>query len=187
MTLYLRLVRDVALDLLGIAERLRQHWSVHAASLGLSGAQVKVLLSLVPGEAVPMRSLADRLDCDAFTSRPWSTVSSDMERSNGAQIRLIVVSKHWYSLLQGSSSARRSVMTTTRHAGPGIVEGQTGIDEGDPDGNQVDPGSGDEQDGRWPTLILGELVVEQAPPGGGMEPCRTGGFPGYRQRRAASS
>jgi DNA-binding MarR family transcriptional regulator len=64
-TEYLRLVRDVALDLLGIAERLRQHWGAHAAALGLSGAQVKVLLSLVPGEAVPMRNLAERLDYDA--------------------------------------------------------------------------------------------------------------------------
>jgi DNA-binding MarR family transcriptional regulator len=64
-TEYLRLVRDVALDLLGIAERLRQHWGAHAAALALSGAQVKVLLSLVPGEAVPMRSLAERLDYDA--------------------------------------------------------------------------------------------------------------------------
>jgi DNA-binding MarR family transcriptional regulator len=59
------LVRDVALGLLGIAERLRQHWGAHAAALGLSGAQVKVLLSLVPGEAVPMRNLAERLDYDA--------------------------------------------------------------------------------------------------------------------------
>lgn len=64
-TEYLRLVRDVALDLLAIAERLRQHWGAHAAALGLSGAQVKVLLSLVPGQAVPMRSLAERLDYDA--------------------------------------------------------------------------------------------------------------------------
>ncbi|HZM55353.1 MAG TPA: MarR family transcriptional regulator [Acidimicrobiales bacterium] len=64
-TEYLSLVRDVALDLLGIAERLRQHWGAHAAALGLSGAQVKVLLSLVPGEAVPMRNLAERLDYDA--------------------------------------------------------------------------------------------------------------------------
>jgi DNA-binding MarR family transcriptional regulator len=64
-TEYLCLVRDVALDLLGIAERLRQHWGAHATALGLSGAQVKVLLSLVPGEAVPMRNLAERLDYDA--------------------------------------------------------------------------------------------------------------------------
>ena len=64
-TEYLCLVRDVALDLLGVAERLRQHWGAHASVLGLSGAQVKVLLSLVPGEAVPMRNLAERLDYDA--------------------------------------------------------------------------------------------------------------------------
>lgn len=64
-TEYLRQVRDVALGLLGIAERLRQHWGAHATAVGLSGAQVKVLLSLVPGEAVPMRYLAERLDYDA--------------------------------------------------------------------------------------------------------------------------
>jgi MarR family transcriptional regulator, organic hydroperoxide resistance regulator len=64
-TEYLGLVLDVDLRLLGIAERLRQHWGAHAAAVGLSGAQIKVLLSLVPGEAVPMRSLAERLDCDA--------------------------------------------------------------------------------------------------------------------------
>jgi DNA-binding MarR family transcriptional regulator len=62
---YLRLVLDVDLRLLALADRLRQHWAAHAARLGLSGAQVKVLLSLEPGEAVSMRSLADRLDYDA--------------------------------------------------------------------------------------------------------------------------
>jgi MarR family transcriptional regulator, organic hydroperoxide resistance regulator len=62
---YLRLVLDVDLRLLGLAERLRQHWAAHAAALGLSGAQVKVLLSLEPGETLSMRGLADRLDYDA--------------------------------------------------------------------------------------------------------------------------
>ena len=62
---YLRLVLDVDLRLLGLAERLRQHWVAHAAALGLSGAQVKVLLSLEPGETLSMRGLADRLDYDA--------------------------------------------------------------------------------------------------------------------------
>jgi DNA-binding MarR family transcriptional regulator len=62
---YLRLVLDTDLRLLALADRLRQHWAAHAAALGLSGAQVKVLLSLEPGEAVSMRSLAGRLDYDA--------------------------------------------------------------------------------------------------------------------------
>ena len=52
---YLRLVLDVDLRLLGLAERLRQHWAAHAAALGLSGAQAKVLLSLEPGETLAMR------------------------------------------------------------------------------------------------------------------------------------
>lgn len=62
---YLRLVLEVDLRLLAIAERLRQHWAAHAAAMGLSGAQVKVLLRLTPGEAVPMRRLAQQLDFDA--------------------------------------------------------------------------------------------------------------------------
>jgi DNA-binding MarR family transcriptional regulator len=62
---YLRLVLDADLRLLALAERLRQHWAAHAAALGLTAAQVKVLLRLAPGEAVPMRKLAQQLDYDA--------------------------------------------------------------------------------------------------------------------------
>jgi DNA-binding MarR family transcriptional regulator len=62
---YLRLVLDADLRLLAVADRLRQHWAAHAAGVGLSGAQAKALLSLAPGEEVPMRSLAERLDYDA--------------------------------------------------------------------------------------------------------------------------
>ena len=62
---YLALVLDADLRLLAIADRLRQHWATHAAGVGLSGAQVKVLLRLAPGEAVPMRKLAQQLDYDA--------------------------------------------------------------------------------------------------------------------------
>jgi DNA-binding MarR family transcriptional regulator len=61
----LRLMLDVRLGLLTIAEQLRQSWSAHAAAAGLSTAQVNALLRLAPGEAVPMRSLAARLDYDA--------------------------------------------------------------------------------------------------------------------------
>ena len=62
---YLALVLDVDLRLLAIAQRLRQHWASHAAALGLTTAQVKVLLQLTPGAGVPMRELAKQLDYDA--------------------------------------------------------------------------------------------------------------------------
>jgi DNA-binding MarR family transcriptional regulator len=62
---YLALVLDVDLRLLAIAERLRQHWGAHAAALGLTAIQAKVLLRLSLGEAVPMRKLAQQLDYDA--------------------------------------------------------------------------------------------------------------------------
>jgi DNA-binding MarR family transcriptional regulator len=62
---YLTLVLDADLMLLAVTERLRQHWSAHAAALGLTAAQVKVLLRLTPGEAVPMRKLARQLHYDA--------------------------------------------------------------------------------------------------------------------------
>jgi DNA-binding MarR family transcriptional regulator len=61
----LQLILQVNLGLLTVAERLRQKWAAHAAASGLSPAQVNALLTLVPGEAVPMRSLAARLDYDA--------------------------------------------------------------------------------------------------------------------------
>jgi DNA-binding MarR family transcriptional regulator len=61
----LRLLLDAKLSLLSVADRLRQNWGAHAAAVGLSPAQVTALLTLVPGEAVPMRSLAARLDLDA--------------------------------------------------------------------------------------------------------------------------
>ena len=62
---YLASVLDADLRLLAITERLRQHWAAHAAALGLTAAQVKVLLRLAPGEAVPMRKLARQLGYDA--------------------------------------------------------------------------------------------------------------------------
>jgi DNA-binding MarR family transcriptional regulator len=61
----LRLMLDARLGLLSVAGRLRQGWGAHAAAVGLSPAQVTALLTLVPGEALPMRSLAARLDYDA--------------------------------------------------------------------------------------------------------------------------
>jgi DNA-binding MarR family transcriptional regulator len=62
---YLALVLDADLRLLAAAERLRQHWAAHAAALGLTAIQAKVLLRLAPGEAIPMRKLAQQLDYDA--------------------------------------------------------------------------------------------------------------------------
>jgi DNA-binding MarR family transcriptional regulator len=62
---YLALVLDADLRLLAIADRLRQHWAAHAAALGLTATQAKVLLRLTPGEASPMRKLAQQLEYDA--------------------------------------------------------------------------------------------------------------------------
>jgi DNA-binding MarR family transcriptional regulator len=62
---YLALVLDADLRLLTLTERLRQHWTAHAAALGLTTAQVKVLLRLSPGEPSPMRRLAHQLGYDA--------------------------------------------------------------------------------------------------------------------------
>jgi DNA-binding MarR family transcriptional regulator len=61
----LRLVADANIGLLAIADRLRQRWNAHAAAVGLSAAQVRILLTLAPGESVPMTALAVRLDYDA--------------------------------------------------------------------------------------------------------------------------
>jgi DNA-binding MarR family transcriptional regulator len=61
---YLALVFDVDHQLLAVADRLRQHWAAHAAALGLTAMQVKVLLRLTPGQAIPMRKLAQQLDYD---------------------------------------------------------------------------------------------------------------------------
>ncbi|HVT71289.1 MAG TPA: MarR family winged helix-turn-helix transcriptional regulator [Trebonia sp.] len=61
----LQLMLGAKLSLLSAADGLRQNWAAHAAAVGLSPAQVTALLTLVPGEAVPMRSLAARLDYDA--------------------------------------------------------------------------------------------------------------------------
>jgi MarR family transcriptional regulator, organic hydroperoxide resistance regulator len=60
-----RLTRDADLGLLTLAERLRQQWASHAAAVGLSPVQVRALLTLRPGEAIPMRRLAADLDHDA--------------------------------------------------------------------------------------------------------------------------
>jgi len=81
----LRLMLDVKLDLLSVADRLRQNWGVHAAAVGLSPAQVTALLTLVPGEAVPMRSLAARLDQDASN---LSVLVDRLERRGAVERRL---------------------------------------------------------------------------------------------------
>jgi DNA-binding MarR family transcriptional regulator len=60
----LRLMLGVRLGLLTLAGQLRQSWAAHAAAAGLSTAQVNALLTLEPGTAVPMRSLAARLNSD---------------------------------------------------------------------------------------------------------------------------
>jgi DNA-binding MarR family transcriptional regulator len=80
----LRLIRDADLALLTLADRLRQTWSAHAAAAGLSPAQVTALLTLRPGEAVPMRRLAAALDCDASN---LSSLVDRLERRGAVERR----------------------------------------------------------------------------------------------------
>jgi DNA-binding MarR family transcriptional regulator len=73
----LRHIRDANLGLLELAERLHQNWAAHAAAAGLSPVQVRALLTLRPGQAVPMRALADALDYDTSN---LSTLVDRLER-----------------------------------------------------------------------------------------------------------
>lgn len=75
--LRLRTLLDVDLALLDIAARLVEHWDAHAALHGVSGAQIKVLLSLRGDDAVPMSEVATRLDYDA------SNLTTLVERLRG--------------------------------------------------------------------------------------------------------
>jgi DNA-binding MarR family transcriptional regulator len=47
-----------------MAERQQAHYAACAAEFNLTAAQSKVLMSLHPGEAVPMRVLAERVRSD---------------------------------------------------------------------------------------------------------------------------
>lgn len=80
----LRLVLDANFGLLVLADRLRQRWTSHAAAVGLSTAQARVLLLMRPGEAVPMRSLAAPLDHDASN---FSTLVDRLERRGAVERR----------------------------------------------------------------------------------------------------
>jgi DNA-binding MarR family transcriptional regulator len=80
----LRLVLEAKLGLLAVAERLRQQWAAHATAVGLSPGQVQALLTLTPGEAIPMRDLAARLDYDASN---LSTLVDRLERRGAVERR----------------------------------------------------------------------------------------------------
>ena len=80
----LRLIRDADLALLVLADRLQQHWAAHAAAAGLSPVQVRALLTLRPGEAVPMRQLAAALDSDASN---LSSLVDRLERRGAVERR----------------------------------------------------------------------------------------------------
>jgi DNA-binding MarR family transcriptional regulator len=47
-----------------MAERQQAHYAACAAEFGLTGAQAKVLMSLEPGQSLPMHSLAQRARSD---------------------------------------------------------------------------------------------------------------------------
>jgi DNA-binding MarR family transcriptional regulator len=80
----LRLIRDADLALLVLADRLQQQWAAHAAAAGLSPVQVRALLTLRPGETVPMRQLAAALDSDASN---LSSLVDRLERRGAVERR----------------------------------------------------------------------------------------------------
>jgi DNA-binding MarR family transcriptional regulator len=79
-----RLVLAADLALLAAADRLRRHWTRHAAGIGLSNAQIKVLLLLEPSRPQPMRSLAAGLDYDTSN---LSTLVDRLERQGVVERR----------------------------------------------------------------------------------------------------
>ena len=60
----LRVVQEAGYLTLALAQRLQANHARHAAALGLTAAQAKVLLALQPNEAVSQRALADHLGYD---------------------------------------------------------------------------------------------------------------------------
>jgi DNA-binding MarR family transcriptional regulator len=60
----LREVQQTSYLLHRMAERQQAYYTGCAAEFGLSAAQAKVLMSLQPGESVPMRGLAERVGSD---------------------------------------------------------------------------------------------------------------------------
>jgi DNA-binding MarR family transcriptional regulator len=80
----LRLVQEAAGLVLGLAGRLQDNYADHAAHLGLSAGQTKVLMALRPGESVPMRTLADRIHSDPSNL----TGLVDKLEARGALVRL---------------------------------------------------------------------------------------------------
>lgn len=60
-----RLAHDVVQLLVAMSGRLSQHFAARAAELDLSTGEGKVLLTIEPDEALPMRALARRLRYDA--------------------------------------------------------------------------------------------------------------------------
>lgn len=60
----LRVVQEAAYLALALAQRLQDNYAHHAAELGLTAAQAKVLLALQPDQPVSQRALADQLGYD---------------------------------------------------------------------------------------------------------------------------
>lgn len=58
------MVEETAYLALELAQRLQDNYAHHAADLGLTAAQIKVLLALQPDQAVSQRALADQLGYD---------------------------------------------------------------------------------------------------------------------------
>jgi len=60
----LRVIQEAAYLALALAQRLQDNYAHHAAELGLTAAQAKVLLALEPDQPASQRALADQLGYD---------------------------------------------------------------------------------------------------------------------------
>lgn len=60
----LRVVQEAAALTLALAQRLQDGYAGHAADVGLTAAQAKVLVALQPDQSVSQRELADLLRAD---------------------------------------------------------------------------------------------------------------------------
>jgi DNA-binding MarR family transcriptional regulator len=117
---YLKLVVDADLLVLATASRLRQHWAAHAAAKDLNAAQVKVLLALMPGESIPMRALAARMDYDASN---LTTVVDRLQSRGLIERQPDAVDRRVKSLtLTAAGKALRNRFWTDLVATPGPLE-----------------------------------------------------------------
>jgi DNA-binding MarR family transcriptional regulator len=101
-----------------LADRLRQQWTEHALTSGLTVSEMKVLLALRRGEETSMRSLASRLNYDASN---LTTLVDHLEAENAVERKVAQVDRRVkvVTLTDNGAQIRDRFWTAvTRDAGP---------------------------------------------------------------------